>query len=259
MPERPRPVGIRRAESHGNGVAPSERARFAARIQQLTREKEAAEGFAAVAAHELVEPLIMTEALVAMLTERLERGDDENVVREIELIGRTIVRARMTAEVLLHERRAAGRRALHTEPVDLAAVVDECVRLIEHRLARWDARVVVGPLPTVRAEPVLAHGLYFNLLVNALRYGQEGGTIELGGEPDGSFWRLWVSNDGPLIAPEDRHRIFAPFERGTGEQRLRGSGLGLVICRRIAERHGGRIGVEAVDGRNRFWFTLPAA
>jgi signal transduction histidine kinase len=238
-------------------VAPSERARYAARIQQLIRDKEAAEGFAAVAAHELVEPLIMTEALVAMLMERLD-GDGNGIGNEIELIGRTIVRARMTAEVLLHERRAA-ERSLHTEPVDLAAVVEECVRLLEHRLAMWDARVEVGPLPTVRAEPVLAHGLYFNLLVNALRYGSEGGTVSVGGEPDGAFWRLWVTNDGPLIAPEDRLRIFAPFERGTGVMRLRGAGLGLLICRRIVERHGGRIGVDAVDGRNRFWFTLPAA
>jgi signal transduction histidine kinase len=257
MPERPRPAGVRRADLPRDGGLPPDRAHLVARIQQLTREKEAAEGFAAVAAHELVEPLIMTEALVAMFMERVNGSADADTIAELELIGRTIVRARMTAEVLLHERRAT-ERSLRTEPVDLAAVVDECRRLLAHRIAAREGEVVVGPLPTVRAEPVLAHGLYFNLLVNALRYGRQGGVIEIGGVRDRAFWRLWVSNDGPLIAPEDRPRIFAPFERGTGERRVRGAGLGLVICRRIVERHGGRIGVEAVGGANRFWFTLPA-
>lgn len=258
MPECPRPARVRRAEMPHDRTLTDERAQLVARIQELTREKEAAEGFAAVAAHELVEPLIMTEALVAMLLERPGSPLDDAAMADIQLISRTIVRARMTAEVLLHERRAS-RSPMHTEPVDLAAVVHECLRLLEHRLASRDAVVEAGPLPTVRAEPILAHGLYFNLLVNALRYGRQGSRIRLGGEPERAFWRLWVANDGPPIAHEDRQRIFAPFERGTGERRLRGAGLGLVICRRIVERHGGRIGVDVVDGGNRFWFTLPGA
>ena len=72
-------------------------------------------------------------------------------------------------------------------------------------------------------------------------------------------WRLSVQSQGPMIPVQDRNRIFEPYNRGRGERRARGAGLGLTICRQIVERHGGQIGVTATaQGENRFSFTLPA-
>jgi signal transduction histidine kinase len=67
-----------------------------------------------------------------------------------------------------------------------------------------------------------------------------------------------IDSDGPTINAEDSERIFAPYQRGQHERRMRGAGLGLAICRRVVERHGGRIGVLPLQGGNRFWFTLSA-
>lgn len=258
MPQRANTAPGHRQRS-ARRTEPDQLAEMASRIEKLEREKAAAEGFAAVAAHELVEPLVMAEALVAMLHDKLERDGDTRTVAELDAIGRTTARARMTAEVLLHEARAA-HTPLQTERVVLAGIVDECLWLLRPRIQLREARVVVEPLPVVRAEPVLVYGVYFNLMVNALRYGPaEGSVIRLDADRQDDFWRLSVTSNGRTIPASERARIFAPFERGTGERRLHGAGLGLVICKRIVARHGGRIGVEPSAGGNRFWFTLPAA
>jgi signal transduction histidine kinase len=73
------------------------------------------------------------------------------------------------------------------------------------------------------------------------------------------MWRVTVDSDGPPIPLEDSEAIFAPYRRGKHERRMRGAGLGLAICRRIVERHGGAIGVRPRATGNAFWFTLPAA
>ena len=88
----------------------------------------------------------------------------------------------------------------------------------------------------------------------------DGGTIRVDAALMDTDWRLSVQSQGPTIPVQDRKRVFEPYNRGRGERRARGAGLGLTICRQIVERHGGQIGVTATSqGENRFWFTLPAA
>jgi signal transduction histidine kinase len=120
--------------------------------------------------------------------------------------------------------------------------------------------VKVVTLPVVRGNESLLRGLFANLLLNGLKYSSRNQpqlSVEVSRE--GDFWRFSVLSQGPTIPVEDRERIFEPYQRGRGERRARGTGLGLTICRRIVERHGGEIGVApAVGGGNRFHFTLPA-
>ena len=96
--------------------------------------------------------------------------------------------------------------------------------------------------------------------MNALKYSpRHGAAISVQASLEAPAWHFSVQSEGPTIPPEDRQRIFEPYQRGRGERRARGAGLGLAICRRIVERHGGRIGVAPVaSGGNRFFFTLPA-
>jgi signal transduction histidine kinase len=139
-------------------------------------------------------------------------------------------------------------------------LAQECVGLLRPEIERRSARIVLGPLPEVGGEPELLGGLITNLLMNALKFNpRQGGAVSLDAERDGDIWRFHVDSEGPPIPAEDRERIFQPYHRGRGERRARGAGLGLAICRRIAERHGGTIGVTAVPGGdgNRFYFTLP--
>jgi signal transduction histidine kinase len=233
-----------------------------ARIEQLERERDAAEGFAAMAAHELMAPLVLTEACVAMAGDSLNRAEAPELLQAFDVLGRGAARTRQLIEVLLHEARTGGG-PLGRELVDLEELARDCVALLAPDVEARSADITLEPLPTVHGERELLSGLLTNLLQNALKFNpRQGGGIAVGAERDGDgWWTVWVESEGPAIPPEDRERIFEPYQRGRGERRTRGAGLGLAICRRIVERHGGNIGVTDARGPaegNRFYFTLPA-
>jgi light-regulated signal transduction histidine kinase (bacteriophytochrome) len=233
--------------------------RLSARVEELEREKAALEAFAAIAAHELVEPLVMTEAYVAIVTDRLDESVHAQSRRDLATISRAASRMRLLLEAILHDARSTERR-LDSRPVDLGVVVAECTALLGPEIEQRAARLHVSPLPVVPGDDALLSGLIANLLINALKFSpRHEATIAVGASREGPVWKVWVESDGPTVPPEDRTRIFEPYQRGHGERRIRGAGLGLTICRRIVERHGGHIGVvPAAGGGNRFYFTLPA-
>jgi signal transduction histidine kinase len=235
-------------------------AELRARIAELEREIEGLEDFAARAAHELVAPLVMTEAYSAMVATRLDRTAHADALRDLDAIGRASAQARRLVEALLDEARA-GDEPLEREQVELGSVVTDVVRTLQPEIAARAVLVEAGPLPAVHGERTLLTGLFINLIVNGLRYGpREGGCITVAAAPEHpSAWRVTVDSDGPTITAEDSERIFAPYQRGPHERRMRGAGLGLAISRRVVERHGGRMGVLPLPDGNRFWFTLPAA
>jgi signal transduction histidine kinase len=232
---------------------------LSARVEQLEREKAAVEAFAAVAAHELVEPLVMTEAYVSMVSERLDADQHADSRRDLDALRRGAARMRLLIETLLQDARSAGRE-IERDPVDLNRLVQECLALLAPEVAARGADVQVETLPTVVGEAVLLSGLFANLLINALKYSpRQSPQIRVRARHEGEACRIEVESSGPTIPVEDRERIFEPFHRGTGERRARGAGLGLATCRRIVERHGGAIGVRAANGSgNVFHFTLPS-
>ena len=193
--------------------------RLRERITELEREKEAVEGFAAVAAHELLTPV-----------------------------------------VLLHH--ASFRDLpLQKQPVDLDALLRDCVALLGPELRRRNSQIEVETaLPCLPVEEPLIGAVFINLLANALKYGpRHGSTIRVGAAAEPGVWRLSVRSEGNPIPAEDRDEIFRAYRRGSGERRARGSGLGLYICRQIVERHGGEITVVSAGGGNCFAFTLPVS
>jgi light-regulated signal transduction histidine kinase (bacteriophytochrome) len=233
--------------------------RLSARVEQLEREKAALEAFAGVAAHELVEPLVIAEAYATMVAERLHDGEHAESQRDLAALARTVSRTRLLLEALLHDARTTDDH-LADRSVDLGEVVAECVDLLDQEVAARGASVHVGDLPTVSGNESLLNGLFANLIMNALKYSpRDGAEIAIAAAPENGAWRISIDSEGPTIPLEDRERIFDAYQRGTGERRARGAGLGLAICSRIVERHGGRIGVDpAPGGGNRFYFTLPA-
>jgi light-regulated signal transduction histidine kinase (bacteriophytochrome) len=227
------------------------------RLRDLERERDGLEDFAARAAHELVAPLVMTEAYSAMIASRLDRARDADALRDLDAISRASAQARRLVEALLDEARV-GDEPLACRPVDLGAVVEGVLTTLQPEIATRRAEVEVGPLPVVQGEPTLLGGVFTNLIVNGLRYGpREDSRIAVGAVREHPrAWRIIVDSGGPTINAADSERIFAPYQRGQHERRMRGAGLGLSICRRVVERHGGRIGVLPLQGGNRFWFTL---
>jgi chemotaxis family two-component system sensor kinase Cph1 len=232
--------------------------RLSAQVQKLEREKASVEAFAAVAAHELLEPLILTESYVALVNERLEDEAHAETRRDLDALARSARRGRLLVETMLYDARSSGRELVR-RPVDLNAVVRDSLALLRPEIDASQALIEVEDLPEVSGDETLIAGVYKNLVLNALKYSARSGrSIRIGASSNGRDPVLFVESDGPPIPEEDRERIFEPFHRGQGERRTRGTGLGLAISRTIVERHGGRIGVEpGEETGNRFYFTLP--
>jgi signal transduction histidine kinase len=252
--------GTRVTNAAGTSEHALEIEQLKATIERLEDERDAAEGFAALAAHELMAPLVLTEACVSLAGERLSADHAPDLLQALEVLGRGASRTRLMVESLLHEARTTGL-PVRGDRVDLAKLTRECVGLLQPEVEARSASIVIGPLPTVRGEPELLGGLIGNLLMNALKFSpRQGSVIRVGSAPEAGQ-TLYVDSEGPPIPEDDRERIFEPYHRGRGERRTRGAGLGLAICRRIAERHGGTIGVAAPTGEdgNRFFVSLPSA
>ncbi len=151
-------------------------------------------------------------------------------------------------------------RAGETGNVDLNTIARTVLEDLELAIRDSGAKIEIDPLPTIQADSAQMHQLLQNLLKNAVKYRKpdHAPTIRVWAETSDTSTRLMVRDDGIGIDPNHRERIFAPFGRLHGRTDYAGSGIGLAVCRRIAERHGGSIAVE--DGPQEgstFVVTLP--
>lgn len=236
----------------------TEIARLRTRVMELEREKEAVERFAAMAAHELLTPVVLMDACAATVCDRLDGDGHAEAREELDRLRRGAAQSRLLVETLLHHA-AFQECPLEQRPVALRPLVGNCVAVLATEIRRHGTAVEIGPLPQLAVEERLIGSVFMNLLTNALKYGpRHGGTIAIGAVRVARAWQFGVESEGEPIPTADRERIFQPYRRGSGERRARGSGLGLSICREIVERHGGELGVVPVEGGNRFEFTLPA-
>jgi light-regulated signal transduction histidine kinase (bacteriophytochrome) len=145
------------------------------------------------------------------------------------------------------------------EPVDTAVLVDQVLADLRPLIDDAHADVTRGALPTVTAEPRRLAQVFQNLISNAVHYrGDEPPRIHVSGRREERMWRFMVSDNGIGIDPQHHERIFLLFQRLQSREHSAGTGLGLAICRKIVERHGGRIWVESTPGvGSTFSFTLP--
>jgi signal transduction histidine kinase len=243
-------------------------ARLSSRVEQLEAELEESraqaaqlERFAAMAAHEVLKPLVMTEAFLTMIAERSGHGLDLDTRRDVDTLIRVSSRMRVLVEAMLMDARPDRREPLKRQAVDVSKVLNDCVEMLGAEIRARDVRVDVDEMPVVPADEALLSGVFGNLLSNALQYGpREGGEIQISAERSEAGWTFSVESPGPPIPESDRQRIFEPWQRGWGERRAKGAGLGLAIVRQVVERHGGQVGVTSPPNAraNRFFFTLPA-
>jgi len=157
------------------------------------------------------------------------------------------------------------------EPVDTGALLMRTLRVLERVIEESGAEVTQDPLPTVRADAAQLGQVFQNLIANAVKFRREGvaprihvsatGPRARGGDDVASpgQWIFSVRDNGIGIDPNQADRIFEVFQRLHTEEEYPGLGMGLALCKRIIERHGGRIWAEsAPDGGSLFCFTLPA-
>jgi signal transduction histidine kinase len=231
------------------------------RTADLERSNRDLEDYAAVASHDLQGPL----ATIGMHAELLQRRLGDEKEQEAMLAERIVSSSRsMTALVrdLLAYSRAGSAQPSH-ERVALDEVVRRAIENLAAPIAEADAHVGADPLPEVMGDGAMLGQVFQNLIANAVKFSDGGRppTVRVRAEPEGEHRvRVSVEDEGIGIAPEEAERIFRPFHRLHGEDRYEGSGIGLAICRRVVEAHGGRIWAEPRSERGTaFRLTLPLA
>jgi PAS domain S-box-containing protein len=230
--------------------------------RDVTAQRHADEGlrqFAYVASHDLREPLRTIGGFCTLLEQNYKGRLDEQADRWIAFVVDGVQHMQALIEDLLAYSRLDSR-AKSPEPVDFNVTVDEVVRSLRSSIDSSGAEIVQEELPTLRMEPTQARQLVQNLLSNAIKYrGQEPPRVQISARKRGREWVFSVRDNGIGIKPEFHDRIFEIFKRLHGKDEYSGTGIGLAICRKIVQRHGGRIWVDSQSGRgSTFRFTVPA-
>lgn len=219
--------------------------------EERRREHELRQ-FAAVAAHDLREPLIGVHLMAGLLSRRPGLGETEREM--VDRVDEGILRARELVDGILEYATAHGDAA--RTKVDAERVVADVLVALAAQLERTAGRVEVGELPTIEASEAGLFRVFQNLIANALKFRDgDDPVVEVSASRDAAGWAFAVRDNG-IGLPADR-AIFEMFTRGGGNHE--GSGIGLATCRRIVESHGGRIWAEPAPGSgSTFIFTIPA-
>jgi PAS domain S-box-containing protein len=222
---------------------------------ELRRSHAELERFADIAAHDLREPLMA----ITQLTALLERGVDSQRAEIIAHLRAAADHGSRLVDGLLDLARV-GRGAPPAEPVDLRRVVEGLLDTLAPQIDATGAQVDVGPLPVVRGVEGELARVFQNLLANALKFrGAAPPVLAVSAARSPREWTLTVADNGPGVSERNRERIFELFARGQADGQAPGTGLGLAVCRKVVELHGGRIWVEpAPGGGSAFRVTLPA-
>jgi PAS domain S-box-containing protein len=231
---------------------------LAQRSEELARSNAELEQLAYVASHDLQEPLRMIASYLQLLERRFnDKLDDEGR----EFMGFAVDGAhRMQAlidDLLTYSR--VGTRAVSLQPVDSGKVAAMVLHGLQVAIRETGATVDCGPLPVVAADPVQLAQLFQNLVANAIKFHSDAPPeIRIRAQEQEGAWCFSVQDNGIGIAPEYFDRIFVMFQRLHVRREYPGTGIGLAICKKIVERHGGHIWVESVPGLGTtFRFTIP--
>ena len=238
-------------------------ARLEERVMQRTaalqRSNEDLRQFAYAASHDLKEPLRMIGSYTDLLAKRFNAKDDPDVKEMVGYVVEGV--SRMTALIngMLNYSRVSEITPVPMDTVNSNAVLDGVLMNLDVSIKQSSAIIERQPLPEVRADDVQLMQVLQNLISNAIKYHrEEQPRVEIAARKQGEEWLFSIADNGVGIAPQYTERIFGVFKRLHGRE-IPGIGVGLAICKKIVERHGGRIWVESVPGRgSTFYFTLPA-
>jgi signal transduction histidine kinase len=224
----------------------------------LVRSNRDLEQFAYIASHDLQEPLRAVAGFTTLLQQRYEGKFDEKADGYIRFVVDGVSRMEALISGLLEYSRVNTRSGV-SEPVRADEALKEALANLHTAVERSGARVTATLLPTVRADPAQLTHVFQNLLANAVKFHSDRPLeIEVGARPQDGSWLFWVRDNGIGLDPQYADRIFLIFQRLHTRDKYPGTGIGLAICKRIVERHGGKIWVESQLGQGAtFYFTLP--
>jgi signal transduction histidine kinase len=227
---------------------------------ELLRSNQELEEFAYVASHDLKEPLRKIRIYLQLLEERYRgRFDDKAdqlIKRVVESAGRMQA---LVQDVLTYAR--VGRQPNPAGPADSSVFFERALANLQVAVQESGATITHGPLPLVHAEGTQLVQVFVNLLGNALKFRTEQApVIDVEATAKGGRWLFAFRDNGIGIDPQYAERVFVPFERLHSQSEYPGTGIGLAICKKIVQGHGGKIWVESQLGQGAtFYFTLPAS
>ena len=229
-------------------------------VSELEKSNERLEQFAYAASHDLQEPLRMVTSYLRLLEDRYDDALDEDAEEFLEFAVDGADRMREMIDGLLEYSRVETRGDPF-ETVDLDAALDAVLADLQIQIEESGAEITAADLPRVEGDASQVRQVLQNLLSNAITYcGDEPPRIDVGAERRGREWVISVRDEGIGIDPDHQDRVFTVFDRLHSRDEYEGTGIGLALCQRIVERHGGEIWVDSAPGEgSTFSFTLPAA
>ncbi len=230
------------------------------RTAELERSNRDLEQFAYIASHDLQEPLRMVSTFTQLLQERYRGRLDAEADEFIRYAADGATRMQhLIRDLLAFSRIGSGGREL--KRVDSARALEQAVANLHAMREESGASIASESLPAVLANPTLLVQLFQNLVGNALKFrGSDPPLVRVSARRAGRMWEFAVADNGIGIAPAHHERIFGLFKRLHDRGRYPGTGIGLALCRKIVEHHGGAIRVESAPGHGAtFYFSAPAA
>jgi len=225
---------------------------------ELERSNKELEQFASIASHDLQEPLRMVASYTQLLAERYEGQLDEKAKKYIAYAVEGAIRMqRLVNDLLAYSR--VSTRGNPIETTDLHSILGEAIRNLAATIEESKAIVTNEELPMVRADSSQLVQVFQNLLANAIKFrGEDFPDIHVSVRDGGREWVFSIRDNGIGIDRQYADRIFVIFQRLHTRQEYPGTGIGLAVCKRIVERHGGRIWFESEPGKgSTFFFTVP--
>ena len=231
---------------------------LAEKAEELSRSNTELEQFAYVASHDLQEPLRMVSSFVEILAKDYEEKFDEQAEKYMGFVLDGARRMKALIDDLLSFSRV-GTRELIRGPINCDDVVRMVISDLRAIIDDNKAAVTHDPLPTVLADPTQMTQLFQNLISNGIKFrGEHSPHIHVSAEERGEEWVLSVQDDGIGIEPRHFDRIFLMFQRLHQRSEYPGTGIGLAMCKKIVENHGGKIWLESEVGKgSTFYFGLP--
>ena len=227
---------------------------------QLERSNEELQRFATVASHDLREPLRVVSGFADLLERRYRDQLEGDGTRFVEAITTGVARMdEMISDLLAYAR--AGRADQPREPVEVDEVVRDAIASLERAIDDAGAAIDVEPLPRVTGNPTTLRQLFQNLIANAIKFvDDKPPRIRIWAAEVPNGWRFTVRDNGIGVDPDKTEEIFGMFARVHKHESYDGTGVGLAVCQRIVDVHGGRIWVEpAPGGGSQFMFTIADA
>jgi light-regulated signal transduction histidine kinase (bacteriophytochrome) len=228
---------------------------------ELARSNRDLEQFAYVASHDLQEPLRMVNGFLKLLAERCAGQLDE---KANQYIAYSVQGAQRMSQLItdLLEYSRVDRKGKELQATDARALLTDALANLRASIAEAGAQVTHDELPTVRADATQLGQLFQNLIGNAIKFRDPHRPcqVHVAVRKDGGQWVFAVRDNGIGIDPKQHARVFVIFQRLHTRDEYPGTGIGLAICKKIVERHGGRIWIESVLGEgSTFFFTLTLA